>query len=258
MRIANNIVANCEGIGIVTTRKSNVDIFNNTVYKCARSYGVIGNRIDGASATFRNNISFYPANDNFYFNQNNSPVINFDFIGDYNLYYPNADQAGAFYYLNTNAGIISNTNATFDQWKASHASFGDTVDANSKTSDPLFTNASGNFSKATDFKLKSTSPAIDAGANVGLTKDYAGDTVPQGAAPDIGAYEYQAGAHQPAHPAPEKADLNQDSLVNQTDFDILKNDFLKLAGSLINPRSDIDGDGQVTMKDLGILMSGWK
>lgn len=53
------------------------------------------------------------------------------------------------------------------------------------------------------------------------------------------------------------ADINADLLVNQTDFDILKSDFLKLTANLSNPRSDINGDGQATIKDVGILMSGW-
>ncbi|KKR43260.1 MAG: hypothetical protein UT79_C0007G0009, partial [Candidatus Moranbacteria bacterium GW2011_GWC2_40_12] len=35
-------------------------------------------------------------------------------------------------------------------------------------------------------------------------------------------------------------------------------DFQKLAASLTNPKSDIDGDGQATVKDVGIMMSGWR
>ncbi len=51
--------------------------------------------------------------------------------------------------------------------------------------DPLFVNLSGR-----DFRLQAESPAIDHGANLGYTVDYAGMPVPQGAAPDCGAYEY--------------------------------------------------------------------
>jgi len=43
---------------------------------------------------------------------------------------------------------------------------------------------------ARDFHLKNGSPAIDAGMDLGLTKDHDGRIVPIGAAPDIGAYEY--------------------------------------------------------------------
>ena len=41
-----------------------------------------------------------------------------------------------------------------------------------------------------DFRLKPGSPAIDAGAAVGLKEDVVGTKVPQGKAPDIGAYEF--------------------------------------------------------------------
>jgi hypothetical protein len=46
---------------------------------------------------------------------------------------------------------------------------------------------------ASDYRLLSSSPAINAGVDVGLTSDYRGMTVPQGSAPDIGAYEFGPG-----------------------------------------------------------------
>jgi hypothetical protein len=55
-----------------------------------------------------------------------------------------------------------------------------------------------------------------------------------------------------------KSDLNSDSKIDLSDFNILKTDFLKTTASLTNFKSDIDGDGQATIKDAGILMSGWK
>jgi len=39
------------------------------------------------------------------------------------------------------------------------------------------------------YQLQSNSPAIDAGVDAGLTQDYTGTSIPQGFAPDIGAYE---------------------------------------------------------------------
>ena len=54
--------------------------------------------------------------------------------------------------------------------------------------DPLFVNnASG------DFRLQAQSPAIDAGINTGISRDYAGVSRPQDGAYDIGAYEYITG-----------------------------------------------------------------
>ena len=51
--------------------------------------------------------------------------------------------------------------------------------------DPMFVNFQGD-----DFHLQPMSPARDTGIDVGLTIDYDGLSIPQGYAPDIGAYEY--------------------------------------------------------------------
>lgn len=52
--------------------------------------------------------------------------------------------------------------------------------------DPLFVDPLNG-----DFHLQGGSPAIDAATDVGLTRDKDGNPIPTGAAPDIGAYEYQ-------------------------------------------------------------------
>lgn len=52
--------------------------------------------------------------------------------------------------------------------------------------DPLFLDVAGG-----DFRLKRNSPCRDAGTDVSLTTDYAGNPVPRNRTPDIGAYEYQ-------------------------------------------------------------------
>ena len=64
-----------------------------------------------------------------------------------------------------------------------------------KVGNPLFVNASGG-----DYHLQAGSPAIDAGANLGFTRDFENGTVPVGSAPDIGAYEY--GSTPQSSPAP--------------------------------------------------------
>jgi hypothetical protein len=47
------------------------------------------------------------------------------------------------------------------------------------------------FTDASDYRLRSGSPAINAGVDVGLTTDYDGKAIK--GLPDIGAYEYQSG-----------------------------------------------------------------
>ena len=56
------------------------------------------------------------------------------------------------------------------------------------TANPLFTNYAGNV-----FTVQSSSPAKDAGANLGYTADLVGAPVPQNGSSDIGAYEVAAG-----------------------------------------------------------------
>jgi hypothetical protein len=65
---------------------------------------------------------------------------------------------------------------TFALWKSASS-----YDAAGVNSDPLFVSVS-------DFRLQSSSPAINAGANIGLTTDYSGNPIV--GVPDIGAYEY--------------------------------------------------------------------
>ena len=78
----------------------------------------------------------------------------------------------------------SGETTVFATW-VSQASDGDAVNA-----DPVFVSA------GTDFHITSASSAKDVGdATLGLTSDYDGINVPQGAGVDIGAYEYIGDIH---------------------------------------------------------------
>jgi len=56
------------------------------------------------------------------------------------------------------------------------------------TSDPLLSDIANNI-----YTLRSNSPAINAGANLGYSQDFLGVAVPQGGLPDIGPYEFVSG-----------------------------------------------------------------
>jgi hypothetical protein len=59
--------------------------------------------------------------------------------------------------------------------------------------DPMIKNF-GTCAAEGDYGLLPGSPAIDKGTLLGYTADYSGTAVPNGAAPDIGAYEYNPNA----------------------------------------------------------------
>jgi len=101
------------------------------------------------------------------------------------------------YIVDNSTGSVTFTNYTNNNVYATtdYTNFpgGDQTGTNDNISvDPLFTAAA-----TYDFTLQSGSPMIDAGVNVSLVLDYAGNTVPFNAKPstagtyDIGAYEYQ-------------------------------------------------------------------
>ncbi len=78
---------------------------------------------------------------------------------------------------------VAGTNYTNADWAAYQRASG--FDANSVHADPL---VAGPY----DFALQAGSPCIDRGIALGFTVDKVGTSVPQGPAPDIGAFEYRA------------------------------------------------------------------
>ncbi|NLF32925.1 MAG: hypothetical protein GX591_18820 [Planctomycetes bacterium] len=99
---------------------------------------------------------------------------------------------------------------------------------------------------AGDYCLLPDSPARDAGVDVGLTTDFDGTPVPQGGAPDIGAFEYVVAT---------PGDADGDGDVDLDDFVILKQTFG--ADPLTDDRADFDSDGDVDLDDFVILKSNF-
>jgi hypothetical protein len=94
-----------------------------------------------------------------------------------------------------------------------------------------------------NFQLQASSPLVNAGSAVtNVTTDITGVSRPQGAAYDIGAYEYYSGTA----PTPT-CDLNGDGVVNATDVQMAINQALGLPGY---NAIDLNGDGVWSVVDV--------
>jgi hypothetical protein len=151
------------------------EFYNNILYQDQPidTYSILIFSTDGKGTLsgniFKNNIIYHDANRGYGYIRNTK---DFSAIFDYNCYYPTIG-TGEMNYTGTKYH-------SFSAWQK--AGF----DENGIESDPLFSNISKD-----EFMLKSKSQCIDAGLNVGLTKDFTGTVVPQGDRIDIGAFEYK-------------------------------------------------------------------
>ena len=167
-----NVVYGCEW-GIVfwgVLDVTNIKIYNNTVYCAHRPLSLEG-ATTGFSGNIKNNI-FWASDPNRVASVYNSLVVDPGVTMNNNIIGPEGTD-----FMDQYDGTMYSTLAA---WVAATP-----YDDNSSASDPLF------VSTATpDLHLRAGSPAINEGTSVSLTQDYDGYTVPRGAAPDIGAYEW--------------------------------------------------------------------
>ncbi len=164
--------------------KYDIECYNNVVY--GFDWGIVStytnNGKNPSSIIMKNNIIMNSGTYHIFFDASGCPPGTYTIESDCNLCYP---ISGDQFYLKD---LGSPNNLTFSEWQ-NLSRPGCTFDPNSLTSDPKFTNATGSYSKDTDFQLQSASPAIDKGIDVGLTQDYQGTQIHLGFAPDIGAFE---------------------------------------------------------------------
>ena len=159
----------------------NFDILNNTIVNQGGDYSNYGIRLREVNGgSIKNNIFYncgYVSSSYIYVESDN---LNLD-IG-YNLVYSTGDAPSGGAYMDVTDCTAADT--PYDCCTA--AGEGATcAETDIWMDDPEFSNFSAN-----NFHLQSTSPAIDAGTDLSLTTDCDGNTVPVGALPDIGAYEY--------------------------------------------------------------------
>lgn len=159
-KVHNNVISNVGGNGL-KVRNGNDNVFeNNTVYQAGTGIFIR----DGARAIFKNNIIQDSRNAQVFIHD--LAITDGGHILDHNLYYDSdGNNIGKF---GTNGSMLS-----LAQWQNQSG-----FDANSIVANPLFISTQPD---ALDFHLKSSSPAIDAGIDVGIPF--------KGSAPDLGAYE---------------------------------------------------------------------
>lgn len=179
LKIFNNIF-DVDTYGFYTALASidfNLQLFNNIIHSSNASlYGPIRNlgaeAINSHVIEIKNNVvDFKTPTVAEYINWLYTPGVGVSTpIFSNNLYYNTTiTEAG-------NKFKLGATNYNLTSWQSS-------VESTALETNPLFISSS-------DYHLGPTSPAINAGTDVGLTSDFAGTSIPQGSAPDIGAYEY--------------------------------------------------------------------
>ncbi|RPJ39533.1 MAG: right-handed parallel beta-helix repeat-containing protein, partial [Planctomycetaceae bacterium] len=105
-----------------------------------------------------------------------------------NLIWQNSTSNWAIRDYTSGRQALSRTTVAYNAFQQGAAT--DTTGSSAKViSNPYFVNAGSR-----DFHLGNSSPCINAGTSVGLTRDFDGAAVPQGSGPDLGAYEYGSGA----------------------------------------------------------------
>jgi hypothetical protein len=159
----------CFNTGSFTITISNFIFDNNTVFQQTGDSGVY--RIFGCSS----NLSFVTARNNIFYSDTQI----------------------------TNTGSFTHTNNLYYMINmASGSGIGYALGAGERTGNPLFVNVA-----ARNLLLQALSPAIDVGMNLGYTKDFEDKPVPQGLAPDMGAYEFGLVPSPPSAPTGVRLEL---------------------------------------------------
>jgi hypothetical protein len=156
-------------------------VYNNIIYNITDGHGILITHWQEGTDYLENNL--IRNNIIFHFPGANKHGI---YIKEYPTYIKNNTFENNLIWSSGVPDIVSyyGMHKTIAEFNALDGDTGNVI-KNNIASDPLFVNASNN-----DFHLQYNSPCIDNGTYVGLTKDYDGNAIPQGSAPDIGAYEY--------------------------------------------------------------------
>jgi hypothetical protein len=155
---ANNVIDNANGIGdgMHIQESSGIQLLNNIFYDTGNAYLVATSSMAGFSA-------------------------------DYDLFF-RLDGGGTYVGLNTGPAEAPGG----DNYDLAGLQAGPGLEAHGLYGDPAFTVDPATIdADPAGFAPQASSPAIDHGTDAGYTVDFAGNPIPAGAGPDIGAFELQ-------------------------------------------------------------------
>lgn len=161
------------GIRVTGVHSQNALIYGNLFYNCSSGVGVAYVNGSPTNTKVYNNVFYNVSNYHIWVDRTTVESRN-------NIHLRSSDSGVAIYDFGGGTCTISN-NCYGDAATIGKPGSG----TNSVIGNPFFVDAV-NY----NFQLQSGSPCIDAGFNVGLLIDIEGTSIPQGAAPDIGVYEY--------------------------------------------------------------------
>jgi hypothetical protein len=175
-----NVIYNNYGIGVGVYKSATANVYNNIAYgNAARpgghsvpcEFGILDDELDRTiDVNLKNNIGFSTISGAYAIYLNGTVFNNSGISVTNNLWY----RTSGDWWYESNTGYGS----SLSTWNAKSFVGADL------NADPLFTNPA-----TVDFTLQSASPCINAGTDVGLTTDFAGNPIVGN--PDIGAFEYQ-------------------------------------------------------------------
>jgi len=251
----------CDAINIngANPNAGPIEVFNNVMYNVglgqlngqdppdgAAIYSCVNLEMNGSYTT--------PAQiyNNTCFNAGDPHTSNPSQSGGFSLYVPAVLRNNVVYqnngqpYLTSDAGCKEiQSGSTNNDWFGNGGAPACSGLSGSKNLDPKFSSLT-----TPDFHLQSGSPMIDAGVTISSLKmDHDGIGRPQGAAYDIGAYEFNQGSTPPPPPPPTTSacDLNSDSSVNVADVQVCVNQVL---GVVPCTNADLQGNGTCTAIDV--------
>ncbi len=197
--IENNVVhdnwAGIQAHDYKYNKNTRLFVYNNTVYNNDKQFPDKPEAKLYGEFVVNRPFKVLKIKNNIFYSENRIPVR---FTGNNN----EVESDNNCFYRNSGDNLIAYSgkgSLTLGEWRDISGNDIHSLDVN-----PGFVDSANN-----KIKLKAGSACIDAGTDVGLTQDIVGTSIPQGPAPDIGAYEFGVGSDKNAPSSPKNVKVTQ-------------------------------------------------